>query len=114
MSEDELVPLAPLPAAEARAPKSIAGNAERLVTQAWRESLGGAEEIGPMVNFFDAGGHSFLLLRLRDALARGGARVTILQLFRNPTIRAQAALIDAASPSPPVPPLTPVEEIECR
>ena len=109
-----LVPLAPLPAAEARAPKSIAGNAERLVTQAWRESLGGAEEIGPMVNFFDAGGHSFLLLRLRDALARGGARVTILQLFRNPTIRAQAALIDAASPSPPVPPLTPVEEIECR
>lgn len=71
-----------------------AGNAlQQLVMDVWRELLGsGATD--PDQNFFDAGGHSLLLVQLQQNLeGRSGRIVPLLDLFRHTTIRAQAALL---------------------
>ncbi|HEX8741826.1 MAG TPA: amino acid adenylation domain-containing protein [Thermoleophilaceae bacterium] len=56
----------------------------------------------PDTNFFDAGGHSLQLVELQGALERRtGSELPIADLLRHTTVRAQAALIDAAPPSLP-------------
>ncbi|MGW7290607.1 beta-ketoacyl synthase N-terminal-like domain-containing protein, partial [Streptomyces sp. NPDC054847] len=59
-----------------------------------------AADIGPDTNFFDAGGHSLLLVRLQDALREAtGTGPSIADLMRHTTVRAQARLLggDAAA-----------------
>jgi aryl carrier-like protein len=52
------------------------------------------------LNFFDAGGYSLLLMDLtRQIQARFAVRVGVLQLFRHPTIRSQAKLIQSLRPA---------------
>lgn len=47
-------------------------------------------------NFFDAGGNSLLVIKLQEELrAHTGVTISIADLFRNTTARAQAALIEA-------------------
>jgi non-ribosomal peptide synthetase component F len=72
--------------------------AEQRVATVWREVLGAAA-VGPEDNFFDLGGNSLLLIRLAGRLADElGSRDTAVDLFRYPTVRAQAAhLIGAVS-----------------
>lgn len=49
------------------------------------------------VNFFDVGGHSLTMFKLQDALEqRCGLRPTIVSLFLETTVSAQAALIRAS------------------
>jgi len=56
----------------------------------WRQVLN-LNDIDPDANFFDVGGHSLLLVRLYDMLAAEfGARVSISDLFRFPSIRSLA------------------------
>ncbi|HEV7587140.1 MAG TPA: amino acid adenylation domain-containing protein [Longimicrobium sp.] len=82
-----------------RAPAAPLSSAEYRVAAIWREVLG-AGEVGPEDNFFDLGGNSLLLIRLAGRLADElGSRDTAVDLFRYPTVRAQAAHLVGAGPS---------------
>ncbi|MBM7774666.1 amino acid adenylation domain-containing protein [Actinokineospora baliensis] len=67
---------------------------ELAVTGLWCEVLG-RDEVGVAENFFDAGGHSILLLRLHRLLRRAfPTDLSILDLFARPTVRDMAAALD--------------------
>jgi amino acid adenylation domain-containing protein len=66
------------------------GAAEEAIAAVWREALGVAR-IGVHDNFFDLGGHSLLLIQIHERLReRLGRSVTILDLFKHPTVSALA------------------------
>ncbi|OQR65459.1 hypothetical protein B6E66_03775 [Streptomyces maremycinicus] len=66
------------------------------VRAAWRAVLE-HDGFGPDRNFFDAGGHSLLLVKLREHLRlTTGADVPVIDLLRHVTVRDQARLIAAA------------------
>jgi amino acid adenylation domain-containing protein len=92
----------PAPGVSAEAPRPPAAplsRAEHRVAAIWREVLG-AGEVGPEDNFFDLGGNSLLLIRLAGRLADElGSRDTAVDLFRYPTVRAQAAHLVGAGAS---------------
>jgi acyl carrier protein len=88
-----------LPAPErtpAAAPEVPMSPAERRVAAAWREVLR-VDRVGLHDNFFDAGGHSLLLVRLHAALRREFAcDLPLVELFQWTTVAAQAARLSAA------------------
>ena len=104
----EALPLTPngkvdrraLPAPEAR--RDLAGGfvaprteAEGTIAGLWREVLG-TDRVGVEDNFFDLGGNSLSLVRLAGQLAETlGSTATAVDLFRFPTVRAQAAYLAA-------------------
>jgi amino acid adenylation domain-containing protein len=64
--------------------------AERAVAAIWREALG-VEKVGAHDNFFDLGGHSLVLARVHVLLKeRLGQEVSMVDLFRYPTVAALA------------------------
>ncbi|MES1243272.1 MAG: MupA/Atu3671 family FMN-dependent luciferase-like monooxygenase [Acidobacteriota bacterium] len=69
-------------------------SAEQAIAAVWQEALG-RERVGVHDNFFEAGGNSLLLVqvhaRLREALGR---EVTMVQLFRHPTVHALASFLE--------------------
>ncbi|HSU17608.1 non-ribosomal peptide synthetase [Longimicrobium sp.] len=83
-------PDAAAPTAPMATPKSAT---ERAVARVWCDVLA-VDAVGLDENFFEIGGHSLLLValqkRLRDAL---DAEISVIDLFRFPTVRAQAAHI---------------------
>ncbi len=80
-------------------------DAERAIAAAWREVLG-VEEVGLDDNFFDLGGHSLLLARLRSRLRESFPReVSVVVLFRYPTVRSLAEYLAGGDPQAgPTPP----------
>ncbi|MFJ9693777.1 amino acid adenylation domain-containing protein [Kitasatospora sp. NPDC101183] len=69
------------------------GDTLTAVTRVWQELLDG-RPFGPDSNFFDVGGHSLILVKLRDGLQRAtGTRPGIADLLRHTTPRAQARLL---------------------
>lgn len=76
-------------------------DAERLVSEAFREVLG-LESVGREDDFFDLGGHSLLATRLaaflRDATGSAPALRTI---FEEPTVAGLAAALEHDGPSAP-------------
>ncbi len=80
-------------------------DAERAIAAAWREVLG-VEEVGLDDNFFDLGGHSLLLARLRSRLRENFPReVSVVVLFRYPTVRSLAEYLAGGGPQAgPTPP----------
>ncbi|MGW6258070.1 amino acid adenylation domain-containing protein [Streptomyces sp. NPDC055085] len=61
---------------------------ERLVADVWTEVLA-VEEVGADDNFFEAGGHSLLMLRVQARLTeRLGRQIPVVDLFRFPTVRS--------------------------
>ncbi|MEV6176181.1 amino acid adenylation domain-containing protein [Streptomyces sp. NPDC052015] len=80
---------APPPQVPAAAPPSVLDG----VRAAWRAVLE-HDGFGSDRNFFDAGGHSLLLVRLREQLRRTtGVDVPVIDLLRHVTVRDQARLI---------------------
>jgi amino acid adenylation domain-containing protein len=86
----------PAPDTAGRAEARVTGAAaprndvERTIAAAWQEVLG-VEAVGLDDNFFDLGGHSLLLARLRSRLAGRFPRdVSVVVLFRYPTVRSLA------------------------
>lgn len=79
---------------------------EGTLTHLWRELLG-LERVGTQDNFFDLGGHSLLIVRMQSRLeALLGAPISVVDLFRYPTISALAGfLADGRTTSPPPPDL---------
>ena len=64
------------------------------VAAIWAEVLH-VERIGVDDDFFDLGGHSLLAAQVIAKLRKtAGSRVSVLDLFKNPTVRALAALLD--------------------
>ncbi len=72
------------------------GNAtERTLAAVWCEVLE-LEAVGIQDNFFDLGGHSLLAIQVQKRLRESFARpISIVELFRHATIRAQARFFDA-------------------
>jgi amino acid adenylation domain-containing protein len=68
---------------------------EHAIAEIWRDVLG-LDEVGIDADFFAVGGHSLLatqvVARMRKLDAPGG--VSVMALFKNPTIRRLAALAD--------------------
>ncbi|OIJ95275.1 amino acid adenylation protein [Streptomyces colonosanans] len=73
---------------------SVTGDAlTAQVAAAWSEVLG-VTKVPLDVNFFDLGGHSLAVFKLQDALERHcGLRPTIVSLFQESTVSAQATFI---------------------
>src|SRR6185436_7159993 len=64
------LPASGAPAAGAAGPPAaLQDELEHVIAAAWREVLGVAH-VGPKDNFFDVGGHSLLMVRLRTRLSK--------------------------------------------
>jgi len=64
-------------------------DAEELVAAVWRETLG-IEAVSIDDNFFDLGGESFKAIRVVRKIGHG---VSVMDLFKKPTVRELAALL---------------------
>jgi amino acid adenylation domain-containing protein len=103
LSPNGKVDLRALPAPERVRPELEAAYAapkselERIIATVWQEALA-VETVGIHDNFFDLGGHSLMLARvharLREALAR---EISLVELFKNPTVASLAAALSARS-----------------
>ncbi|GET38792.1 non-ribosomal peptide synthetase [Microseira wollei] len=72
-------------------------DAEQLIAKVWREVLQ-LEVVGIHDNFFDLGGHSLLLLQVRNKLGEiVGSEVSIVSLFEYPTIHTLAQQISQSN-----------------
>ncbi len=91
------------PVAGESAPVAPPGNElEQRLAGIWAELLGTAR-VGIDDNFFELGGHSLLMVQVRNRLeAELGRTVSMVQLFKHPTVRALAAALSDA----PVQPVT--------
>ena len=79
------------------APKS---ELERVIAAVWQEALA-VETVGIHDNFFDLGGHSLLLARVHARLKEVlGRELSLVDLFKNPTVSALAAALSAAPVRP--------------
>ncbi len=74
---------------------------EISLIELWKEILD-HESFTPQDNFFEVGGHSLLLVKLKDLIAEKlKEEVSIVDLFRYPTIRSLAAFINKEKPDHP-------------
>ncbi|MCH9649661.1 MAG: amino acid adenylation domain-containing protein [Deltaproteobacteria bacterium] len=94
------------------------GGLERSLVEVWQRVLGAAT-IGPHDNFFDLGGHSLLLVQVEAELQALGLKVTVVDLFRFPTIRSLATHLASQNQgggeaSVPVPAAQPTPSVEHR
>ncbi len=77
------------------------GELERAIAGIWREVLH-LDRVERDANFFDLGGHSLLLPRLHSRLHEAlGRELTLVDLFRHPTVSALARFLDPGPPAPP-------------
>jgi amino acid adenylation domain-containing protein len=87
----EALPAPPAPAPhEDRGVDVLMTPEQRRVAEIWRELLR-VDRVGLHDNFFDLGGHSLLLIRLRAALKRQlGSDFSLVEMFQRTTVAAQA------------------------
>lgn len=68
---------------------------ERIVAEVWSAILG-VDRVGIDENFFDVGGNSLLMFTLLQKLrAAGWPWLSMVELFVNPTVASQAAMLNA-------------------
>ena len=88
----------PAPNAPIRRSRRPIGNLERQIASVWQEVLGVAD-VGVHDNFFDLGGRSLLLIRVQARLTKHLSRdISILELFRWPTIHSLATHLSQELP----------------
>ncbi|EDY51700.1 dimodular nonribosomal peptide synthetase [Streptomyces clavuligerus] len=75
------------------------GEALALVADIWRDVLG-VTEAAPGDDFFRLGGTSLQIALLATRLRAAGQDITLYDLLSNPTLAAQAALLDLAPEAP--------------
>lgn len=69
------------------------GRAEQIISKIWQEILE-VEEVGIHDNFFDLGGHSLLLVRMRNRLEEHFEKeISIVDMFQRPTIQDLAKFL---------------------
>lgn len=84
---------APGPVAHHGAPVTLSNPIEHRLAALWREllQLDPAAPIGRDDSFFDLGGHSLLLMKMKQRLDDGGVRgLGLVDLFRHPTVATLA------------------------
>jgi amino acid adenylation domain-containing protein len=70
---------------------------EATITRVWQEALG-VERIGVNDNFFDAGGHSLLMVQVHNKLSDlFDKKISIVEMFAKPTISALAEYFSEAN-----------------
>jgi amino acid adenylation domain-containing protein/FkbM family methyltransferase len=90
------------PAGEGARHRDPRNERERRIAALWAEVLR-VDRVGVEDSFFDLGGDSMRLVQLHNRLTRSfGAGLSMLDLFRHPTVAAQAALLAAGSEEPAV------------
>ncbi|HEX7333864.1 MAG TPA: amino acid adenylation domain-containing protein [Pyrinomonadaceae bacterium] len=73
---------------------------EQTITAVWQELLH-LSEVGTIDNFFDLGGNSLLLIQLHARLQEiFGEQLTVIDLFKHPTIGSLAARLSHEEPQP--------------
>jgi amino acid adenylation domain-containing protein len=73
-------------------PVAPRNEAEEVIARIWREVLQ-VEKVGVNDNFFDIGGHSLLVVQVHSRLREAfGVEVSIIELFKNPTVGSLAEL----------------------
>ena len=94
------LPEAPtLPALEHQAYEPPEGGVAETIAALWAQVLG-VERIGASDNFFDLGGHSLQLIRVHGLLeARLGRELSLVDLFKHPTVSALARRIEQGADS---------------
>ncbi|MFI0908788.1 amino acid adenylation domain-containing protein, partial [Streptomyces sioyaensis] len=109
----ELEPAVPVRGTgEARPAAVPVGDIEARIAAAWCEVLE-LDRVGRHDNFFDLGGHSLLLLRVRSLLsAQWDAEIPVVEFFRHPTVAALAEHLGArrTAAAPRVPAAAPAPE----
>ncbi|MET8461599.1 acyl carrier protein, partial [Micromonospora zamorensis] len=81
------------PAGPARPPTADPAELAVQVSAAWTDVLQ-RDDVPADVNFFDLGGHSLAMFRLRDTLERRtGRRLSVVALFQHTTVASQVALL---------------------
>jgi acyl carrier protein len=74
---------------------------ERRIAAIWRAYLP-VEEVGALDSFFDLGGHSMMLAQVHARMERElGRSLSVLELFRYPTVRALASFLTGSGPERP-------------
>ncbi|WP_214103969.1 non-ribosomal peptide synthetase/MFS transporter [Acrocarpospora catenulata] len=66
---------------------------EETVAEVWAAVLG-LERVSVLDDFFDLGGHSLLAMQVVARLRKAGHTATLLDLFKHPTVRQLAHLLD--------------------
>lgn len=103
IDEKSLPPPAISIAGKPQEKESPASDKEKAVAAIWKRLLN-SEHVGRYDNFFDLGGHSLLLIRLHAYLTEElGANLDIIDLFRYPTVAAQARAISGKTAAPEKP-----------
>ena len=78
-------------------PAVDASSTEQTVARIWCDVLG-RPIVDADANFFDLGGHSVLVHMVSEQLTEAfGTSPELVELFRHPTVRSLAALLDGAS-----------------
>ncbi len=73
--------------------ETVADDVEERLRDLWRDVLQ-RPDVGLDDNFFEIGGHSLLLLRVRDELQqRFGREIDVVALFRHPSVRTLARFL---------------------
>jgi len=73
-------------------------DAERLLADIWRKMLG-IDQVGIHDDFFELGGDSLMIVRLISEINRTHkVSLGVAELFRNPTVKQMARLIDGRQP----------------
>jgi amino acid adenylation domain-containing protein len=85
----------PDPPAHVPAVVSPMGDRERALAEVWATVLG-VDSVGPDDDFFEAGGHSLLAVRLlAEVNERFGTSLSLSRIFSAPTVREMAVELDA-------------------
>lgn len=67
---------------------------EEMLARIWAEVLQ-VERVGINTNFFDAGGHSLLMMKVQHRLQETiSSQISIVELFMHPTVRSLAAFLE--------------------
>jgi amino acid adenylation domain-containing protein len=107
----------PPPAVARRPPAALAADIapprsplEELVAGLWAEVLGGGQPAGLHDDFFAAGGHSLLAIRLLARLrAATAVDLSLRTFFAHPTVAALAAEVERRLRQPDAPAVPPIE-----
>jgi thioesterase domain-containing protein/aryl carrier-like protein len=86
-------------ALDARAYEAPVGPIESLLAALWAELLG-LERVGRQDHFFELGGHSLLATRLVAEAKHKGLDLALQDVYRHPTLMAQAQRLLGANHSP--------------
>lgn len=73
--------------------QKLTTDAEITLCNLWQQIIGSDTEIGANDNFFDVGGDSLRAMRLVAAARKEGIQLTVLDIFKNPTLSEMALVM---------------------